>query len=147
MNAALKIDPISQTLILWSIEKKKTICFFINYWFERSMSLINHYANQIEKRKKLDVPTFFFSRTLSLVIDNLPSLEGQFLCVFQALGKTLVTNATRTPNGVSCTTPRNDLLPLIPANEHHFTSELSVRIAEGPDFVSTNFTFFGKIDF
>ena len=79
------------------------------------------------------------------MIDNLPSLEGQFLCVFQALGKTLVTNATRTPNGVSCTTPRNDLLPLIPANEHHFTSELSVRMADGPDFVSTNFTFFGKI--
>jgi plexin A len=84
------------------------------------------------------------ARTLSLVIDNLPSLEGQFLCVFQAIGKTLVTNATRTPNGVSCTTPRNDLLPLIPANgnEHHFTSELSVRMADGPDFVATNFTFF-----
>ena len=111
---------------------------------------INHYAiTRLKKRKKLDVPTLFFflSKTLSLAIDNLPSLEGQFLCVFQALGKTLVTNATRTPNGVSCTTPRNDLLPLIPANEHHFTSELSVRIAEGPDFVSTNFTFFGKIDF
>ncbi|QQP52047.1 Plexin A [Caligus rogercresseyi] len=42
----------------------------------------------------------------------------------------------------TCTTPRNDLLPLIPANEHHFTSLLSVRMAEGPDFVSTNFTFF-----
>ena len=112
------------------------------------MSRINHYyANQIEKKRNFMSQPSFFSRTLSLVIDNLPSLEGQFLCVFQALGKTLVTNATRTPNGVSCTTPRNDLLPLIPANEHHFTSELSVRIAEGPDFVSTNFTFFGKIDF
>ena len=43
---------------------------------------------------------------------------------------------------MTCTTPRNDLLPLIPANEHHFTSELSVRMADGPDFVSTNFTFF-----
>jgi plexin A len=82
------------------------------------------------------------ARTLSLVIDNLPTLPGQFLCVFQALGKNLVTNATRTSNGVSCTTPRNDLLPLIPSTEHHFTSELSVRIKEGPDFVSTNFTFF-----
>ena len=41
------------------------------------------------------------ARTLTLVIDNLPTLEGQFLCVFQALGKTLVTNATRTSNGVS----------------------------------------------
>ena len=102
---------------------------------------------RLKKERNLIFQPSFFSRTLSLVIDNLPSLEGQFLCVFQALGKTLVTNATRTPNGVSCTTPRNDLLPLIPANEHHFTSELSVRIAEGPDFVSTNFTFFGKIDF
>jgi len=35
------------------------------------------------------------ARTLSLVIDNLPTLAGQFVCVFQALGKTLVTNATR----------------------------------------------------
>ena len=102
---------------------------------------------RLKKERNLIFQPSFFSRTLSLVIDNLPSLEGQFLCVFQALGKNLVTNATRTPNGVSCTTPRNDLLPLIPANEHHFTSELSVRIAEGPDFVSTNFTFFGKIDF
>lgn len=82
------------------------------------------------------------ARTLNLVIDNLPTLPGQFLCVFQAIGKTLTTNATRSPNGVSCTTPRNDLLPLIPSNKHHFTSKLSVRMADGPDFVSTNFTFF-----
>eukprot|EP00096_Caligus_rogercresseyi_P001343 TRINITY_DN1211_c0_g2_i1.p1 TRINITY_DN1211_c0_g2~~TRINITY_DN1211_c0_g2_i1.p1 ORF type:complete len:1044 (+),score=347.68 TRINITY_DN1211_c0_g2_i1:181-3132(+) len=82
------------------------------------------------------------ARTLTLSIDNLPSLSGQFLCVFAALGKTLITNATLSSNGVTCTTPRNDLLPLIPANEHHFTSLLSVRMAEGPDFVSTNFTFF-----
>ena len=27
------------------------------------------------------------------MIDNLPSLEGQFLCVFQALGKTLGTHS------------------------------------------------------
>ena len=82
------------------------------------------------------------ARTLSLTIDNLPTLSGQFQCVFQVLGKTLTTNATRSPNGVACTTPRNDLLPLIPADEHHLTSVLSVRMADGPDFVSTNFTFF-----
>ena len=58
------------------------------------------------------------------------------------MGKTLTTNATRSANGVSCTTPRNDLLPLIPSNEHHLTSVLSVKMADGPDFVSTNFTFF-----
>ena len=82
------------------------------------------------------------ARTLSLTIENLPTFDSQFQCVFQAVGKQLVTNATRTANGVSCTTPRNDLLPLIPANEHHFTSELSVRMRDGPDFVSTNFSFF-----
>ena len=82
------------------------------------------------------------ARTLSLTIENLPTFDSQFQCVFQAVGKQLVTNATRTANGVSCTTPRNDLLPLIPANEHHFTSKLAVRMRDGPDFVSTNFSFF-----
>ena len=37
---------------------------------------------------------------------------------------------------------RNDLLPLIPSGESHFTSKLSVRVEKGPDFVATNFTFF-----
>ena len=82
------------------------------------------------------------ARTLSLTIENLPTFDSEFQCVFQAVGKQLVTKATRTANGVSCTTPRNDLLPLIPANEHHITSELSVRMRDGPDFVSTNFSFF-----
>ena len=34
------------------------------------------------------------------------------------------------------------MLPLIPSGESHFTSKLSVRVENGPDFVATNFTFF-----
>ncbi|XP_069180066.1 plexin-A4 isoform X2 [Procambarus clarkii] len=82
------------------------------------------------------------ARTLSLMIDNLPSVEGTLQCVFSAMGKDLNTEAKRTAQGVSCTTPRNDMLPDIPQNEHHFTAKLSVRKSEGPEFVSTNFTFF-----
>ncbi|GIX99609.1 hypothetical protein CEXT_662822 [Caerostris extrusa] len=40
------------------------------------------------------------ARILNLVIDNLPVLEGQFFCAFTALGKTLVTNASRSANGL-----------------------------------------------
>jgi len=82
------------------------------------------------------------ARTLQLVIDNLPNLPGSYICAFSAIGKVLMTNATRTATGVSCTTPRNDLLPIIPSGESHFTSKLSVRVEKGPDFVATNFTFF-----
>lgn len=82
------------------------------------------------------------ARTLELVIDNLPTLSGQFLCAFTALDKTLITNATRKSYGVNCTTPRTDLLPSIPQGQHHFTAKLSVRMTSGPDFVATNFTFF-----
>jgi len=82
------------------------------------------------------------ARTLQIVIENLPQLPGNFVCAFSALGKTLMTNATKTNTGVSCTTPRNDLLPLIPSGESHFTSKLSVKPEHGPFLVSTNFTFF-----
>ncbi|XP_033218924.1 plexin-A4 [Belonocnema kinseyi] len=82
------------------------------------------------------------ARTLELVIENLPTLSGQFLCAFSALDKTLITNATRKSYGVNCTTPRTDLLPSIPPGQHHFTARLSVRMTNGPDLVATNFTFF-----
>ncbi|KAG8193494.1 hypothetical protein JTE90_003709 [Oedothorax gibbosus] len=82
------------------------------------------------------------ARILSLVIDNLPALEGSFYCAFSALGKALVTNATRSANGVNCPTPHTDSLPTIPPGEHHFTAKLSVRMKIGPDFVATNFTFY-----
>jgi len=82
------------------------------------------------------------ARTLKLVIDDLPELTGNYQCTFSALGKVLTTNATRTETGLSCTTPRNDLVPAIPEGESHFTSKLSVRVNEGPDLAATNFTFF-----
>ena len=82
------------------------------------------------------------ARTLELVIENLPTLSGQFLCAFSALDKTLITNASRKSYGVNCTTPRTDLLPSIPPGRHHFTAKLSVRMTNGPDLVATNFTFF-----
>ncbi|XP_074605238.1 plexin A [Brevipalpus obovatus] len=82
------------------------------------------------------------TRTLQLVIDNLPSLEGQFFCAFTMLGKTRKTNATRSQNGIACPTPPTDTLPQIPPGSHHFTAKLSVRMKTGPDFVATNFTFF-----
>ncbi|CAL4110360.1 unnamed protein product [Meganyctiphanes norvegica] len=82
------------------------------------------------------------ARTLSLMIDNLPSVGGALQCVFSAMSKDLITKAKRTAQGVSCTTPRNDMLPDIPHNEHHFVATLSVRKSEGPELVTTNFTFF-----
>lgn len=54
---------------------------------------------------------------LTLVIGNLPVLEGQFFCAFTAFSKTLETNATRSTNGVSCATPHTDSLPPIPPGE------------------------------
>lgn len=59
----------------------------------------------------------FFFFQLDLVIDNLPSLTGHFLCAFTALDKTLITNATRKGSGVNCTTPRTDSLPSIPQGQ------------------------------
>ena len=58
-----------------------------------------------------------FSWQLSLNIDNLPSVEGSLQCVFSAMNKDLTTDASRTAQGVSCTTPRNDMLPDIPQNQ------------------------------
>jgi len=57
---------------------------------------------------------------LELLIENLPTLSGQFLCAFTALDKTLITNATRKSYGVNCTTPRTDLLPSIPQGQRKY---------------------------
>lgn len=57
------------------------------------------------------------ARTLNLLVDNLPILEGQFFCAFTASSKTLQTNATRSPNGINCATPPTDALPPIPAGQ------------------------------
>ncbi|KAH7645133.1 plexin-a-like protein [Dermatophagoides farinae] len=83
------------------------------------------------------------TRTLNLVIDNLPMTEnGHYLCVFTMYGKSQTTNATRSPTGVFCPTPSTDTLPLIQTDTHSFTAKLSVRMRDGPDFVATNFTFY-----
>lgn len=61
---------------------------------------------------------FFFQ--LALTIDNLPSVEGSLQCGFNAFSKLLYTDAKRTAQGVTCTTPRNDMLPDIPPNQRKF---------------------------
>ncbi|XP_046596582.1 plexin-A4 isoform X1 [Neodiprion lecontei] len=107
--------------------------YWISYKSGRCTTIASVTPNQLQRTT---------ARTLDLVIENLPTLPGQFLCAFSALDKTLITNATRKSYGVNCTTPRTDLLPSIPQAEHHFTARLSVRMTSGPDLVATNFTFF-----
>ncbi|XP_044766008.1 plexin-A4 [Coccinella septempunctata] len=107
--------------------------YWISYKSGRCTTITSVIPNQLQRTT---------ARTLDLIIDNLPSLSGHFLCAFTALDKTLITNATRKGSGVNCTTPRTDLLPSIPPGQHHFISKLSVRMTSGPDFVATNFTFF-----
>ncbi|KAF6215982.1 hypothetical protein GE061_000319 [Apolygus lucorum] len=110
--------------------------YWISYKSGKCTTITSVSPNQLQRTT---------ARTLDLVIENLPSLDGQFICAFTALDKTLVTKATRKPNGasgVNCTTPRTDLLPSIPPGQHHFTAKLSVRMSSGPDFVETDFTFF-----
>ncbi|KAK0081171.1 hypothetical protein PV325_012648 [Microctonus aethiopoides] len=107
--------------------------YWISYKSGRCTTITSVSPEQLQKTT---------ARTLELVIDNLPTLNGEFLCAFSALDKTLITNATRKSFGVNCTTPRTDLLPSIPTGYHHFTAKLSVRMTNGPDLVATNFTFF-----
>ncbi|XP_055858315.1 plexin-A4 isoform X1 [Episyrphus balteatus] len=82
------------------------------------------------------------ARTLELIIDHLPQLKENLVCAFTTEEKALFTNATKKRNGVNCTTPRTDMLPQIEQGRHHFTARLSVRTKNGPDLVSTDFTFF-----
>ncbi|XP_055922335.1 plexin-A4 isoform X2 [Eupeodes corollae] len=82
------------------------------------------------------------ARTLELIIDHLPQLKENLVCAFTTEEKALFTNATKKRNGVNCTTPRTDMLPQIEQGRHHFTAKLSVRTKNGPDLVSTDFTFF-----
>ncbi|XP_044257238.1 plexin A3 [Tribolium madens] len=107
--------------------------YWISYKSGRCTTITSVIPNQLQRTT---------ARTLDLIIDNLPSLSGHFLCAFTVLDKPLITNATRKGSGVNCTTPRTDLLPSIPPGQHHFTAKLSVRMTSGPDFVATNFTFF-----
>ncbi|XP_067128995.1 plexin-A2 isoform X2 [Centruroides vittatus] len=107
--------------------------YWLSYKSGKCTTITNVHPAQIQRTT---------ARILSLLIGNLPVLEGHFFCAFTALGKTLVTNATRSSNGVNCATPHTDSLPPIPPGQHHFTAKLSVRMKVGPDFVATNFTFY-----
>jgi len=61
------------------------------------------------------------TRTLTLMIDNLPVLDTtEYYCEFTAFGKSRITNATRSSNGVMCPTPPTDTLPQIPAGARKF---------------------------
>ncbi|XP_063219970.1 plexin-A1 [Bacillus rossius redtenbacheri] len=115
------------------MDAAKDPLYWISYKSGRCTTITAVTPNQLQRTT---------ARTLDLVIDNLPTLPGQFQCAFTALDKTLITNATRKSYGVNCTTPRTDSLPSIPPGQHHFTAKLSVRMTSGPDFVATNFTFF-----
>uniref|UniRef100_A0A8D9BT83 Plexin-A2 n=1 Tax=Cacopsylla melanoneura TaxID=428564 RepID=A0A8D9BT83_9HEMI len=80
---------------------------------------------------------------IDLVIENLDQIpENNVTCVFSFADATLITEAQKKPNGVSCVTPRNDFIPAVPAGEHNITAQLSVRPTNGSDIVSTSFVFF-----
>ncbi|KAL1398190.1 hypothetical protein pipiens_002420 [Culex pipiens pipiens] len=84
------------------------------------------------------------ARTLELMIENLPNLKEPLVCAFTFanMEKPIITNATKKRNGVNCTTPRTDLLPQIGYGKNHFNAQLSIKTSQGPDIVSTKFTFF-----
>ncbi|CAG0885210.1 unnamed protein product [Cyprideis torosa] len=79
---------------------------------------------------------------LTLEIENLPLLRAVYQCVFTALGKTLVTEASLEGRNILCETPRTDRLPQIAPEQHHFTAKLAVRVKDGQEFADTDFTFF-----
>lgn len=51
------------------------------------------------------------------MIENMLPVDGPLQCVFSSMGKDLSTETRRTAEGVSCPTPRPDLLPVIPQNK------------------------------
>jgi plexin A len=78
-----------------------------------------------------------------LAIENLPTIQGQYVCVFGVGNTVLETNATRSADGVTCATPRVDLLPEIPNNDQSMPARLSVRLLKGgPEFSAANVTFY-----
>lgn len=116
--------------------------YWLSYKSGRCTTITNVTPHQIQKTT---------TRTLSLAIDNLPNVEGNFLCGFSISGRTEFTNATKSSTGVTCPTPATEaLIPLsttttttYSSNNHHdLVTKLSVRMNNGPDFTATNFTFF-----
>lgn len=107
--------------------------YWVSYKMGKCTTITSVIPNQLQRTT---------ARTLELIIDHLPQLKENLVCAFTTAEKTLFTEATKKRNGVNCTTPRTDMLPQIEPGEHHFTAKLSVRTKNGPDLVSTNFTFF-----
>lgn len=107
--------------------------YWINYKTGKCTTITSVMPHQLQRTT---------ARTLELIIDHLPQLKENLVCAFTTEEKALFTNATKKRNGVNCTTPRTDMLPQIGQGKHHFTAKLSVRTRNGPDLVSTDFTFF-----
>lgn len=107
--------------------------YWINYKTGKCTTITSVMPHQLQRTT---------ARTLELIIDHLPQLKENLVCAFTTEDKALFTNATKKRNGVNCTTPRTDMLPQIGQGKHHFTAKLSVRTRNGPDLVSTDFTFF-----
>ncbi|XP_043223857.1 plexin-A2-like isoform X2 [Amphibalanus amphitrite] len=114
----------------------KDVLYWINYKSDRCTTIESVSPHQLQATT---------ARTLTLTINNLPNVQqsGGFLCAFTLMGKTLITNATKTgPDTLMCTTPRTDLLLQIPSGQHYIQAKLSVRMTNGPDFVATDFEFY-----
>lgn len=114
-------------------EANQDSLFWLSYRSGKCTTITNVSPPQIQKTT---------TRTLSLNIDNLPSVDGQFLCGFTTQGRVEYTNATRSHAGIACPTPSTELLPSMGPSSHELVSKLSVRMYNGPDFTATNFTFF-----
>ncbi|XP_055347124.1 plexin-A2-like [Paramacrobiotus metropolitanus] len=108
------------------------------YWLpldkRKCFRIISVTPNQIQRTT---------SRTIALEVGHLPHFNGPLVCVFSAQGRSLETNAIRTQDGVSCLTPRADLLPQLPDGGN----ALSVRVAiqeegTGNEFGADFVTFF-----
>ena len=114
-------------------EANQDSLYWLSYRSDKCTTITNVTPPQIQRTT---------TRTLSLAIDNFPSIEGSFMCGFTALGRTEFTNATRSYAGVACPTPSTDSLPLLGPSHHDLVTKLSVRMYNSPDFAATNFTFF-----
>ncbi|XP_043213121.1 plexin-B3-like [Amphibalanus amphitrite] len=96
----------------------KDVLYWINYKSDRCTTIESVSPHQLQATT---------ARTLTLTINNLPNVQqsGGFLCAFTLMGKTLITNATKTgPDTLMCTTPRTDLLLQIPSGQHYIQAKL-----------------------
>lgn len=98
-----------------------------------------YYNNNNKCFMTTEIVPICYTKQLNLIIDNLPVIEGRLLCVFTAFGKTQVTNATRSSNGVSCPTPASDTLPIISPGQRKYICKGKHRFAHIANIVSRIF--------